>query len=41
MFDIMDTLFKLLYKADEEIKTEILKGLYYLTRPELEFEDVF
>ena len=41
MFDIMETLFKLLYKADEEIKTEILQGLYHLSRPVLEFGEVF
>ncbi len=29
MFDILETLFKLLNKADEEIKTEILQGLYH------------
>ena len=41
MFDIMETLFKLLHKADEEIKTEILQGLYHLSRPVLEFGEVF
>ena len=41
MFDILETLFKLLYKADEEIKTEILQGLYHLSRPVLEFGEVF
>ena len=37
----METLFKLLYKADEENKTEILQGLYHLSRPTFEFEEVF
>jgi hypothetical protein len=41
MFDILETLFKLLNKADEEIKTEILQGLYHLSRPVLEFGEVF
>lgn len=41
MFDILETLFKLLHKADEEIKTEILQGLYHLSRPVLEFGEVF
>ena len=41
MFDILETLFKLLYKADEEIKTEILQGLYHLSRPVFEFGEVF
>lgn len=37
----METLFKLLYKADEALKTEILEGIYFLTRPVLEFNEVF
>ena len=41
MFDILETLFKLLHKADEEIKTEILQGLYHLSRPVFEFGEVF
>lgn len=37
----MDSLFCMLPKADEELKTDILQGINYLTYKRLEFDEVF
>jgi hypothetical protein len=40
MFEILETLFKLLYKTEEDLKTDILLGIYYLSHSKLKFQEV-